>query len=92
MTINWADLQGALVLVKVHDATVRADVIVLDGEREGFEYANALITPNVLQRQLCGFAGGWVVGRVARGLGQAWVLSRGAEADRPKVRQYLAKV
>lgn len=91
MSITWADLKGALVLIKVHDDTVRADVVVLDGDREGFEYTNGLITPKVLQAQLAGYVGGWVIGRVTQGQGRAWMLSRATEADRPKTRQYLAK-
>lgn len=84
MKIDWADLQGALVLARVHD-THHSTVVVLDGEREGSEYAEAAIHPKGLQKQLQMYVGGWVVGRVRN-----QTLTRATEADRRKTRRYLA--
>lgn len=77
--IKWADLKGALVLVKVHEfvpeintvhglsTAVRADVIVLDGNDAGDEYSDTLVFPKVLQSQLKSNVGGMVLGRVGQG-------------------------
>lgn len=77
--IVWADLKGALLLVKVHEAgiemdtqfgkssAVRADVIVLDGDDVGTEYNDTLIFPKVLQSQVKSKVGGRVLGRLGQG-------------------------
>ena len=106
--IQWKDLNGSLVLVKVHEviaemntqfgasSAVRADVIVLDGNGAGDEYADTLVFPKVLQSQLKPKVGGMVLGRVAQGSakpGQSapWTLTPANEADKAKGREYLAK-
>lgn len=77
--IEWKDLKGSLLLVKVHgfeaeintvhgpSTAVRADVIVLDGDEEGTEYSDTLVFPKVLQSQIKGQIGGMVLGRLGQG-------------------------
>ena len=106
--IQWKDLNGSLVLVKVHEviaemntqfgasSAVRADVIVLDGNGAGDEYADTLVFPKVLQSQLKPKVGGMVLGRVAQGSAKPsqsapWTLTPANEADKAKGREYLAK-
>jgi hypothetical protein len=106
--IQWKDLNGSLILVKVHEAisemntqfgassAVRADVIVLDGNGAGDEYADTLVFPKVLQSQLKPKVGGMVLGRVGQGVAKAgqsapWTLTPANEADKAKGRDYLAK-
>lgn len=81
--IQWKDLNGSLVLVKVHEAipemntqfgassAVRADVIVLDGNGAGDEYNDTLVFPKVLQSQLKPKVGGMVLGRVGQGVAKS---------------------
>lgn len=78
--IKWADIKGALLLIKVHGveaaiktvhgdtAAVRADVIVLDGTNAGTAYNDTLIFPKVLQSQVKGNVGGMVLGRLGQGV------------------------
>lgn len=77
--INWNDLHGSLLLIKVHSqehgiktvhgdsSAVRADVIILDGAKANEVYADTLIFPKVLQSQIKGNVGGMVLGRLGRG-------------------------
>lgn len=80
--ITWADLKGALVLVKVHgiepeiktvhgnSSAVRADVIVLDDKGDvpaETAYTDTLVFPKVLQSQIKGNVGGMVLGRLGQG-------------------------
>lgn len=78
--IEWKNLLGKLVIVKVHEviasmktvhgdgSAVRADVIVLDGDDAGKEYNDTLIFPKVLQSQVKSQVGGMVLGRVGQGV------------------------
>lgn len=81
--ISYSDLNGALLLIKVHaveadvptafskpgqaNPAVRADVTVLDGESAGESYEDALIFPKVLQGQLKSRVGQLVLGRLGQG-------------------------
>jgi hypothetical protein len=77
--IKWADVNGALVMVKVlsietgiqtafgaSDA-VRGDVTVVDGAGRGDDYKDCLIFPKALQSQLRPNVGKTVLGRVTQG-------------------------
>ncbi|WBQ03801.1 hypothetical protein [Kribbella sp. CA-293567] len=82
--IEWKNLLGSLVIVKVHEviaamktvhgegSAVRADVIVLDDKgadaKAGTEYIDTLIFPKVLQSQVKSQVGGMVLGRVGQGV------------------------
>jgi hypothetical protein len=67
--IEWADLNGRLLLITPHEViasfktqvsdgpTVRADVVVLDGPDSPFEYKDTLIFPKLLQGQVRSNAG-----------------------------------
>ena len=81
--ISYTDLNGALLLIKVHtvepdvptafskagqaNPAVRADVTVLDGAQAGEHYEDALIFPKVLQGQLKSRIGQLVLGRLGQG-------------------------
>jgi hypothetical protein len=81
--ISYTDLNGALLLVKVHaveadvptafskpgqaNPAVRADLTVLDGLQAGEQYEDALIFPKVLQGQLKSRIGQLVLGRLGQG-------------------------
>lgn len=81
--ISYTDLNGALLLIKVHaveadvptafskagqaNPAVRADVTVLDGNQAGEQYEDALIFPKVLQGQLKSRIGQLVLGRLGQG-------------------------
>jgi hypothetical protein len=78
--IQWKDLKGSLLLVKVHGIeaaiktvhgdtpAVRADVIVLDGDQAETTYNDTLIFPKLLQSQVKGQVGGMVLGRLGQGV------------------------
>lgn len=80
--ITWADLEGALLAIRVTDfepeiktahgpsSAVVADVFVLDGADKGAEYLDALIFPKVLQSQLRSRMGDLVLGRLGKGAKQ----------------------
>jgi hypothetical protein len=94
------ELIGALLLFVVYEETdpintvhgpqtaVRADVVVLDGEKEGEQFDDSLIFPRVLKAQLRRSAGGMmVVGRLGQGNkkpGQnpPWTLAAATDADK----------
>jgi hypothetical protein len=81
--ISYTDLNGALLLIKVHaveadvptafskpgqaNPAVRADVTVLDGQSAGERYEDALVFPKVLQGQLKSRVGQLVLGRLGQG-------------------------
>jgi hypothetical protein len=80
--IDWKELHGSLLLVKVHSQetdiqtvhgpsnAIRADVHVLDGSLEGSVYADTLVFPKVLQSNLkpaIGKGEGLVLGRLGQG-------------------------
>lgn len=77
--IKWADVKGALVMVKVlavetgintafgQSDAIRADVTVLDGSQAGEEYSDCLIFPKALQSQLRPNLNKTVLGRVGQG-------------------------
>jgi len=81
--ISYTDLNGALLLIKVHaveadvptafskpgqaNPAVRADLTVLDGPQAGEQYEDALIFPKVLQGQLKSRVGQLVLGRLGQG-------------------------
>ncbi len=106
--IDWKDLHGSLLLFKVHGQevgiktvhgdsnAVRADVIVLDGDKEGEAYTDTLVFPKVLQSQLKPSIGSMVLGRLGQGHkkpGQSapWTLATATEAEKTVGRDYLAK-
>lgn len=105
--IDWKALNGALLLISplsveegiktVHgDSTaVRADVVVLDGDEKGEEYADTLVFPKVLQGQLRSRIGQKVLGRLGQGQqkpGQSppWILAEATEADQKVGMAYLS--
>lgn len=77
--IDWAAVNGSLILITVHDVetdiqtsfgakdAVRADVAILDGDHAGEEYGDSLIFPKVLISQLRGSKGSKVLGRLGQG-------------------------
>lgn len=77
--ITWADLKGALLIVKPYSLTVgiptaygsadavRADVIVVDGDLAGTVYLDTLIFPKVLISQVKQSYGESVLGRLGQG-------------------------
>ena len=79
--ITWKDLHGSLLLVQVHGQEVgiqtahgesnaiRADVHVIDGDKEGEVYTDTLVFPKVLQSQLKPSIGSIVLGRLGQGQG-----------------------
>ncbi|TFV66082.1 UNVERIFIED_ORG: hypothetical protein E4P37_07885 [Bacillus sp. AZ43] len=97
--IDWTALQGALLLFTVTAAevdAVRADVIVLDGDKEGEVYTDTLIFPKVLQTQVKPSIGSMVLGRLGQGQkkpGQSppWVLLPATEADKVTGRDWLRR-
>lgn len=109
--IDWKDLHGSLLLFKVHSQEVgiktvhgdsnaiRADVIVLDGDKEGEVYTDTLVFPKVLQSQLkpsINAASNMVLGRLGQGHkkpGQSppWTLAAAEEKDKVVGKDYIAK-
>ncbi len=106
--IDWKELHGSLLLFKVHaqevdiptvhgsSNAIRADVIVLDGDKEGEVYGDTLVFPKVLQSQLKSSIGSMVLGRLGQGHkkpGQSppWTLATAEEKDKQVGRDYLAK-
>lgn len=101
------DLVGALLLFTVYEETdeintvhgpqtaVRADVVVLDGDKEGETYSDSLIFPRVLKSQLRRSAGGMMVlGRLGQGNkkpGQnpPWTLTAASEADKRMAQKFV---
>lgn len=85
--ISYTDLNGALLLIKVHSVepdvptafskpgqanpAIRADVTVLDGGQAGESYEDALVFPKVLQGQLKSRVGQLVLGRLGQGQAKA---------------------
>lgn len=77
--IQWADLEGCLLLLKVTDYrtgivtslgekdAVEADVTVLDGTDAGTLHESVLVFPKVLIGQLKPRIGGMVLGRLGKG-------------------------
>ncbi|WP_394620969.1 hypothetical protein JNUCC0626_18300 [Lentzea sp. JNUCC 0626] len=77
--IEWKNLNGALLLIKVHgqehaiktvhgdSSAVRADVFVLDGDQADTAYVDTLVFPKVLQSQLKPSVGAMVLGRLGQG-------------------------
>ncbi|MBP2323326.1 hypothetical protein JOF56_003711 [Kibdelosporangium banguiense] len=77
--IEWKDLNGALLLFRVHSqehgiktvhgdsSAVRGDVIVLDGDNVDTVYTDTLVFPKVLQSQLKPSIGSMVLGRLGQG-------------------------
>lgn len=105
--INWQDHKGALLLVTVRGLepeiktaygtsdAVRADVVVLDGNGQGAEYADALVFPKVLQSQLRSRVGQKVLGRLTQGVAKAgqsapWQLEGATDEDKAKGKAYLS--
>lgn len=106
--IVWEDVKGRLVLVSPlavetdivtqHGETdaIRADVVVLDGDEPGEEYADTLIFPKKLQGQLRRSIGGMVLGRVGQGAKEKgknapWIFETPTPADEKTAMDYLAK-
>ena len=106
--IDWKELHGSLLLFKVHGQevgiktvhgdsnAVRADVIVLDGDKEGEEFLDTLVFPKVLQSQLKPRIGEMVLGRLGQGHkkpGQSppWTLSVATDAEKATGKAYLEK-
>ena len=106
--ITWEDFKGSLLLIKPHEQVigvktsygeanaVRADVIVLDGDKEGEEYLDTLIFPKVLQSQVKPRIGQMVLGRLGQGHkkpGQSppWTLAPATDADKRVGTAYLEK-
>lgn len=109
--ITWKDLNGSLLLFRSHSLesgiktihgesqAVRADVIVLDGDRAGTVYNDTLVFPKVLIANVkppVGSTGHMVLGRLGQGqakTGQSapWILTDATEADKDVARAYLAK-
>jgi hypothetical protein len=101
------ELLGRLLLFTVYEETdpintvhgpqtaVRADVAVLDGDKAGHTYEDALIFPRVLKSQLRRSAGGMMVlGRLGQGQkkpGQnpPWTLTAASDADKVKANAYV---
>lgn len=77
--IQWADLNGALLLISVthleqgiktafgDSDAIRAKVAVLDGPQANTVHENTLIFPKVLRSQLAGAVGQTVLGRLTQG-------------------------
>lgn len=106
--IEWKELHGSLLLIKPHEviaematvhgtsSAVRADVIVLDGDKADEVYDDTLIFPKLIQSQVKSKIGGMVLGRLGQGNkkpGQSppWTLSAATEDDKKKGRAYLEK-
>jgi hypothetical protein len=104
--IDWKELHGSLLLFRVHSQEVgiqtvhgpsnaiRADVIVLDGEKEGEEFLDTLVFPKVLQSQVKPRIGELVLGRLGQGHkkpGQSppWTLAPATAADKQVGKAYL---
>jgi hypothetical protein len=103
--IDWKELHGSLLLFKVHGQEVgiktvhgdsnaiRADVHVLDGDKDGEVFTDTLVFPKVLQSQLKPSIGGMVLGRLGQGHkkpGQSppWTLAAATDADKATGRTY----
>lgn len=97
--IDWKELHGSLLLFKVHGQEVgiktvhgesnaiRADVHVLDGDKEGEVFTDTLVFPKVLQSQLKPSIGDLVLGRLGQGHkkpGQSppWTLAAASAEDK----------
>jgi hypothetical protein len=77
--INWADLNGSLLMVDVIEVVrdintsfgpsnaVRATITVIDTINAGEVYADTLVFPKVLQSQLSPLIGQTVLGRLGQG-------------------------
>lgn len=104
--IDWKDLHGSLLLIKpsaqevgiktVHGDSnaIRADISVLDGDKEGTEYEDTLVFPKVLQSQLKPRIGQMVLGRLGQGHkkpGQSppWTLSTATDDEKKIGKAYL---
>ena len=104
--IDWKELHGSLLLFKVHGQEVgiktvhgdsnaiRADVIVLDGDKEGEEFLDCLVFPKVLQSQLKPRVGQMVLGRLGQGhkkQGQSppWTLSTATDKEKETGKAFL---
>lgn len=106
--IDWKELHGSLLLFRVHGQEVgiktvhgdsnaiRADVVVLDGDKEGEEFSDTLVFPKVLQSQLKPRVGQMVLGRLGQGHkkpGQSppWTLSTATDEEKKVGTAYLEK-
>ncbi len=106
--IDWKELHGSLLLFKVHGQevgiktvhgdsnAVRADVIVLDGDKEGEEFLDTLVFPKVLQSQLKPRLGEMVLGRLGQGHkkpGQSppWTLATASDEEKKVGMAFLEK-
>lgn len=104
--IDWKELHGSLLLIKptaqevgiktVHGDSnaIRADISVLDGDKEGTEYEDTLVFPKVLQSQLKPRIGQMVLGRLGQGHkkpGQSppWTLSTATDKEKETGKAYL---
>jgi hypothetical protein len=77
--IEWATLNGALLIVEVHEVVkdintafgvtdaVRATVTPVDGPTKGAAYQDTLIFPRMLRSQLAPNVGKTVLGRLGQG-------------------------
>lgn len=105
--IQWDELKGSLLLVAPQSvetgiktsygddaSAVKADVTVLDGDKEGTVYTSTLIFPKVLQSQVKNDLGGLVLGRLGQGQkkpGQSapWMLTAATPADEALASKHL---
>ena len=101
------DLLGCLLLFTVYEETdpintvhgqqtaIRADVVCLDGPKQGELFENSLIFPRILKTQLRRSAGGMMVlGRLGQGQkkpGQSppWSLAASTEQDKQVAQRYV---
>ena len=105
--ISWKDLKGSLLLITPHSVeegiktaygesdAIRADVVILDGDQAGEEYADTLIFPRVLQSQVRSRIGSKVLGRLGQGNAKGnqdppWLLAEATEADIAVGKAHLA--
>jgi hypothetical protein len=77
--IEWATLNGALLIIEVHEIVkdittsfgvtdaIRATVTPVDGPSAGAAYTDTLIFPRMLKSQLAPNVGRTVLGRLAQG-------------------------
>lgn len=96
--VDWQDLDGALLLIEPHSFetaikttfgdkdAVRADVVVLDGDKAGEQFNDTLIFPLVLLGQLRQQIGQKVLGRLGTGNAKPgqkppWKLNEATAAD-----------
>jgi hypothetical protein len=96
--INWSEVHGSLVMIEPLSVelgvktslgekdAIRAKIVVLDGDLQGTEFADALVFPKVLIGQLRSRIGSKVLGRLGQGVakpGQSppWRLSEASKED-----------